>query len=183
MCHTIPLLKLFKVIVDKQQKKYVPVHSMWFNRVFADFVNTDEWYCLTVDCSAVNKNSPGRYRTQADDPKKLVCYFNKPCDDELYNVFISNRIKTENFSNSIYFKVDRLQGKDETFDAEKTLKQDGIHDRFSKPDTNSEPTAEFHWRGRKRGHEETSEHTNGRTRKSGRPRFFQDDNNVNNNET
>ena len=156
---------------------------MWFNRVFADFVNTDEWYCLTVDCSAVNKNSLGRYRTQADDPKKLVCYFNKPCDDELYNVFISNRIKTENFSNGIYFKVDRLQGKDETFDAEKTLKQDGIHDRFSKPDTNSEPTAEFHRRGRKRGHEETSEHTNGRTTKSGRPRFFQDDNNVNNNET
>ena len=92
--------------------------------------------------------------------------FDKPRDDELYNVFISNRIKTENFSNSIYFKIDRVQGKNETFDAEKTLKQDGIHDRFSKPDTGSEPTAQFHGRDRKRGHEETSENNNGRTRKS-----------------
>ena len=76
-------------------KKYVPAHSMWLNRVFADLANTNERYCLTIDCSGVNKNGPGRYRTQADDPEKKVCYFNKPSDDELYNVFISNRIKTK----------------------------------------------------------------------------------------
>ena len=120
--------------------------------MFADLANTDEWHYLTIDCSGVKKNSSGRYRTQADDPEKQVCYFN-----ELYNVFTSNRIKK-------YIKVDQVQGKNKTFDAEKTLKQDGIHNRFSKPDTNSEPTAEFHGRGRKRGHEETFQHTNGRTR-------------------
>ena len=92
---------------------------MRLNRVFADLASTDEWNCLTIDCSGVNKNDPSRYRTQADDPEKQVCYFDKPRDDKLYNVFISNRIKTENFSNSIYFKVDRVQGKDETFDTEK----------------------------------------------------------------
>ena len=85
-------------------KKYVPAGSMWLNRAFSDLANTDERHCLTIDCSGVNKNGPGRYRTQADDPEKQVCYFNKPCDDELYNVFISNRIKTENFSNSISLK-------------------------------------------------------------------------------
>ena len=81
-------------------------------------------------------------RTQADDPEKQVSYFNTPRDDELYNVFISNRIKTENFSNSINFKVDQVQGKDETFDAEKTLKQDSVHDRFSKFDTDSQSVME-----------------------------------------
>ena len=81
-------------------------------------------------------------------------------------------IKTDNFSNSIYFKVDQVQDKDKPFDAEKTLKQDCIHYRFSKPDTNSEPTAEFHGRVRKIGHEETSEHNNKGTRKSARPRFL-----------
>ena len=39
-------------------------------------------------------------------------------------------IKTDNFSNSIYFKVDQVQDKDKTFDAEKTLKQDCIHYRI-----------------------------------------------------
>ena len=78
-------------------KKYVPVRSMWLSRVFSDLANTDEHHCLTTDCSGVNKNDPGRYRTQADDPEKQVFYFNKPRDDELYNVFIINRIKTKNF--------------------------------------------------------------------------------------
>ena len=112
-------------------KNYVLARSLWLNRVFSDLSDTDERHCLTINCSGVNKNSPGRYRTQAGDPLKQVCYFNKPCDDELYNVFISNRIKTENFSNGIYFKINRIQGKDKTFDAEETLKQHGAHDQFS----------------------------------------------------
>ena len=112
-------------------KNYVLARSLWLNRVFSDLSDTDERHCLTINCSGVNKNSPGRYRTQAGDPLKQVCYFNKPCDDELYNVFITNRIKTENFSNGIYFKINRIQGKDKTFDAEETLKQDGAHDQFS----------------------------------------------------
>ena len=49
---------------------------------------------------------------QADDSDKQVCYFNKPHDNELYNVFMSNRIKVGNFSNGIYFKIERVQGKD-----------------------------------------------------------------------
>ena len=119
---------------------------MWLNRAFSDLANTDERHCLTTDCSAVNKNGPGRYRTQADDPEKQACYFNKPCDVDLYNVFISNRIKAENFSNGIYFKIDRTKGEDETFDAEKPLKQDDTHDRFSKFDTGSKQS-EFNGRG------------------------------------
>ena len=59
MCHTVPLLIFFKVIADKQQQKYLPAHSMWLNRVLSDLANTDEQHCLTIDCSGVNKNSPG----------------------------------------------------------------------------------------------------------------------------
>ena len=81
VCYIISLLKFFKVILDKQQQKYVPAHSMWLNRVFADLANMDEPHCLTIDCSGVNKNGLGRYRTQADDPEKQVCYFNKPSHD------------------------------------------------------------------------------------------------------
>ena len=54
--------------------------------------------------------------------------------DELYNVFISNRLKAVNFSNGIYFKINGVQGEDKTLDAENTLKEDGVYDRFSKLD-------------------------------------------------
>ena len=167
MCHTVPLLIFFKVIADKQQQKYLPAHSMWLNRVLSDLANTDEQHCLTIDCSGVNKNSPGRYRTQADDPEKQVCSFNKSRNDELYNLFISNRIKTENCTNDIYFKIDQVQGKDE-----KTLKQDAAHDRFLKFDTDPEPEFNGTARVRKRGYEETFGHSNGKTRNSARPIFL-----------
>ena len=124
-------------------------------------------------CSGVNKNGPGRYRTPANHPEKQVCYFNKPRDNELYNVFISNRIKTDHFSNGIYSAVDRVQHKDETFDAEKNLKRDGANNRFSKFDTDLEQP-DLNGRGRKQRNEEISEQSIGRNRihrKSARPRF------------
>ena len=40
--------------------KYVPMRSMWLNRVFLDLVNQDERNCLTIDCSGINRNKPGR---------------------------------------------------------------------------------------------------------------------------
>ena len=146
---------------------------MWLSRVFVDLANTTEQHCLTCDCSGTNKNGPRRYRTQASDPEKQVCYFNQPRDDELYNVFISNRIKAGNFSNSIYFKINRVQGKDGTFDAGKTLKEDGAYNRFSKLDTVSKQP-EFYGGSGKREHEESSDHTIGgvtTARKPAKPKF------------
>ena len=150
-CSTVA--KILQSNCRQTTKKYVPAGTMWLNRVSTDPGNTNERHCLRIDCSGVNENGPGRYRTEADDPEKQVCYFNKPRNDELYNIFISNSTKTEIFSNSIYFKIDRVQGENETFDAGKTLKQDGAHDRFSKFDTDSEQP-EFNGRDRKPGNEE-----------------------------
>ena len=147
-------------------RKYVPALSMWLNRIFTDLAITDKWHCLTIDSSGVNKNDPSRYRTQGNDPDKQVGYFNQPRDDELYNVFISNRIKAENFSSGIYFKIERVQGKDKTFDAQKTLKQHDTSNRFSTFNADPESSAEFTGRGRKKRHEETSEYSDRRVRKS-----------------
>ena len=87
-----------------QSNKYVPVHSLWLNRVFTDLANSHEKHCLTIDCGYVNKNGPGRYRSSAENPEKQVCYFNKPNHDVFYNTFISEKIKGENFDDEIYFK-------------------------------------------------------------------------------
>ena len=95
-----------------QLKKYVPVTSLWPNRVFTDSANSHEKHCLTIDCSFKNKNGPGRYRSAADNPDEQVCYFNKPNDDGYYNVFISKRIKAENISEGIYFKIERVRGQE-----------------------------------------------------------------------
>ena len=126
---SVPQNTVVKVLQSNcisQSKKYVPVRSLWLNRVFTDLANSHEKHCLTNDCSYKNKNGPGRYRSAANNPDEQVCYFNKPNDDEYYNVFISKRIKAENFSEGIYFKIERVRGKTEkeNFDIKKTL-EDG----------------------------------------------------------
>ena len=133
---SVPYNTVAKIIQSnckQQTKKYIPARSMWLNWVFIDLANTDEKHCLTIDCINVNKHGPGRYRTPAGNPDKQVCYFNQPHDDELYNVFINMRIKTGNFEEGIYCKMDRVQGKleNETFDAKKTLEDGSRNDRLS----------------------------------------------------
>ena len=39
-----------------QSKKYLPVRSLWVNRVFTDLANSHKKHCLTIDCVYKNKN-------------------------------------------------------------------------------------------------------------------------------
>ena len=98
---------------------------MWLNRVFINLANEDQRSYLTTDCSNINKNRPGRHRTNAGNPEEQVCYFNKASNDQVYYTFMSKRIKSGNFEKGIYFKIDRVQSKinKETFSANKTLEK------------------------------------------------------------
>ena len=60
--------------------------------------------------------------------------FIKPHDNEFYNVFISKRIKADNFNKGIYFKIEKFRGKTEkeNFDAKKTLEDGTSNNIFSK---------------------------------------------------
>ena len=100
--------KILQSNCKQTRQKYIPARSMWLHRVFTDLASTNKWHCLTSDCSGVNKNGPGRYRTQADNPDKQVCYFNKPHDDEFDNAFISDRINSGSFDKGIYFQITHL---------------------------------------------------------------------------
>ena len=102
-----------------ESKKYVPARSLWLNRVFTDLANSHEKHCLTIDCGYLNKNSPGRYRSSADNPEKQVWYFDKTGDDVFYNTFISERIKENEYSEGICFKIEKVKANSdrENFDA------------------------------------------------------------------
>ena len=48
-----------------QSKKYVPARSLWLSKVFTDLANSHEKHCLIIDCSFLNRNGSGRYRSSA----------------------------------------------------------------------------------------------------------------------
>ena len=104
--------------------------------------DSHEKHCLTIDCGYLNKNGPGRYRSLANNPDRQLCYFNKPGDDVFYNTFISERIKEGEYSEGIYFKIEKVRDNNvkENFDAKRILedstgnaRSDGIF-AVSKPE-------------------------------------------------
>ena len=79
---------------------------MWISRLFIELANKNYKVCLTLDCSNINIDGPGKFRTKADDPETQFCYFNNTRDEQVYNRFISKRIKGEkNFKNNHLFEI------------------------------------------------------------------------------
>ena len=122
---SVPLTTVKRILEAncvRQTTKYIPVNSLWMTKLFITLANNkNDKTCLTIDCTSLNINGPGRYRTEAADLNKHTCYFNKSDDDMLYNIFISKRIKEK--SNKLLFKIEGLktQTDDETYSVSSEL--------------------------------------------------------------
>ena len=92
--------KILELGCIRKTNKYIPQSSLWISRLFIELANKNYKVCLTLDCSNVNKDGPGRFRTKADDPNSQFCYFNNTRDEQVYNQFVSKRIKDENKKSS-----------------------------------------------------------------------------------
>ena len=160
--------KILQADCISRGKNYIPIRLLWLTRLFTELANSHEKHCLTIDCSYLNKNGPGRFRTKAENPEKQVCYFAKPNDDKFFNTFLSNRIKTAEYENKIYFKIERIRSADgsHTFSVKKTL-ENGT----SRAGTSDLQLNEQSGSGTKRP-SETAEYFFRRDRKSARPQFL-----------
>ena len=95
----------------RKTTKYIPRTSLWINRLFIELANKNEKVCLTLNCSNTNRDSPSRFRSEADNPDKQVCYFNTPTDEEIYNEFIARRIKSKELKEEIQFEITEVKSK------------------------------------------------------------------------
>ena len=119
--------KILELGCIRKTNKYIPQASLWISRLFIELANKNYKVCLTLDCSNVNTNGPGRFRTKADNPDTQFCYFNNTKDEQVYNRFINKRIKAENnSSNNHLFKIVEVVSKFDKnikFDASNKLKE------------------------------------------------------------
>ena len=97
--------KILESACIRKTIKYIPHSSLWISRLFIELANKNDKVCLTLDCSNKNKDGPGRFRTEADNPVSQFCYFNLHNDEQVYNQFVSKRIYSENENNSHHFKI------------------------------------------------------------------------------
>ena len=95
----------------RKTTRYIPRSLLWINRLFIELANKGQKVCLTIDCSNTNRDGPSRFRSDADNPDKQVCYFNTPTDEQVYNEFIARRIKSKELKNEIQFEITDVKSK------------------------------------------------------------------------
>ena len=103
--------RILDVVCVRKTTKYIPRTSLWINRLFIELANKNEKVCLTLDCSNTNRDGPSRFRSEADNPDKQVCYFNTPTDEQVYNEFIARRIKSKELKEEIQFEITEVKSK------------------------------------------------------------------------
>ena len=62
--------------------------------MYFDISNSKTKQCLTIDTRDVNFLGPGRFRTNADNGGKQVCYYNRNKTDTSFNSFLATREQT-----------------------------------------------------------------------------------------
>ena len=121
---TVPLNSVRKILEGaciRKASKYIPQASH-----FIKLANRNDKVCLTLDCSNTNKDGPSRFWTEADNPDFQSCYFNSANDEQVYNEFISERVKNDVSHDNFYFKISELKSKtnkEKTFNASNKLRQ------------------------------------------------------------
>ena len=60
--------RILKNVCLRKTRKYIPLSSLWISRLFIELTNRNDRICLILDCSGINKEGPGRFRTEADKP-------------------------------------------------------------------------------------------------------------------
>ena len=95
----------------RKTTRYIPRSLLWINRLFIELANKGQKVCLTIDCSNTNRDGPSRFRSDADNPDKQVCYFNTLTDEQVYNEFIARRIKSKELKKEIQFEITDVKSK------------------------------------------------------------------------
>ena len=125
---TVPFNSIKKILEGaciRKTSKYILQSALWISRLLIELANRNEKVCLTLDCSNTNRDGPDRFCTEADNPETQSCYFNSAKDKQVYNAFVSQRIKTSASDKTFEFKIVELKSKtnsDLIFDAREELR-------------------------------------------------------------
>ena len=137
--------KILENACIQKTSKYIPQTFLWISRLFVELANRNNKVCLTLDCTNTKKEGPGRFRTEADNPVYQLCYFNSGNDEQVYNEFVSQRIKSDSSENNFRFKIVEIKSKtnkDISFNASEELRQ------LNKNDTQKSGSSSIFGRGR-----------------------------------
>ena len=81
-------------LVNRYKNNYIPIQNVWLNRIYFDISNSKEKQCLTIVTRDINHLCPEKFRTQADNEARQICYYNRNKTDTSFNSFLATRQQT-----------------------------------------------------------------------------------------
>ena len=95
----------------RKTRKYIPQSALWISRLFIELACRYNRVCLTLDCSGINKDGQGRFRTEADKTDFQFFFLNVANVEQNYNEFVSQCINSSETDVRIQFKIIHLKSK------------------------------------------------------------------------
>ena len=71
------VIKTLTSYCSRRTYEYILLRDLWFSRLYFDISRSNKKQCLTIDIRDVNDLGPARFRTQADNNKEQICYYNR----------------------------------------------------------------------------------------------------------
>ena len=104
--HSGKILKTFSLFATRYKNTYVPTRNVWLSKLYFDISTAKQKQCLTVDTCTINDLGPGKFRTQADNNIKQICYYSRNKSDTHSNSFLATRKQT--LQNDIKFSINKI---------------------------------------------------------------------------
>ena len=105
--HSSSITRTLSLFAKRYKNTYVPVRNVWLNRQYFDISNSKQKQCLTIDMHDVNDLGPGKFRTQADNGMRQICYYNRNKTDASFNSFLATREQASQ-KGAIKFSIDKV---------------------------------------------------------------------------
>ena len=98
------IVKILSSFCSRDRYNYIPNRDLWINRLYFDISNSTNKKCLTIDTRDVNDLGPAKFRTQADNNREQICYYNRNERNKSFNSFLVVRKQTSQ-ANKIIFSI------------------------------------------------------------------------------
>ena len=98
------MAKILPSFCSRYRYNYIPNRDLSINRLYFDMPNSTDKQCLTIDTRDINNLRPAKFRTQTDNNREQLCYYNRNKKDKSFNSFLAVR-KQISEANKIIFSI------------------------------------------------------------------------------
>ena len=78
------ILKSLSSFCSRYKYQYIPCRDRRINRPYFHIFNSSRKQCLTIDTKDANDSGPAKFRTQADNNREQISYYNRIKKDNTF---------------------------------------------------------------------------------------------------